>query len=184
MLFFSRFGLDCFFFRLVLLRVLSVGTHWSKSQFSLLSSSPPPILALSLPLSFRVINSGKLLIPQIEVLPTAVIANHDKPPELEIRFDMEPSVPPTNLEDDPTAPLPINWQLRFLHNQLFHLFEYPSRFCPVSEKEEAFFFSYLCWVLESGEATTTGTHTHTHTPDAMKLVFVCVISIRLLTTQK
>mmetsp|Transcript_22033 Transcript_22033/g.32549 ORF Transcript_22033/g.32549 Transcript_22033/m.32549 type:complete len:294 (+) Transcript_22033:75-956(+) len=72
-------------------------------------------------------NSGKILIPQIEVLPTAVVANPDTPPELEIRFDMEPKVP--NF-DDPTAPLPINWALRFIQNQLFHHFEYPARFCP------------------------------------------------------
>lgn len=73
------------------------------------------------------IESGKILIPQIEVLPTAVVANPDTPPELEIRFDMEPSVP--NF-DDPDAPLPINWSLRFIHNQLFKHFEFPSRFCP------------------------------------------------------
>ncbi len=71
--------------------------------------------------------SGEILIPQIEVVPTAVVANADLPPELEIRFDMEPRVP--NF-DDPNAPLPINWQLRFLHNQLFRRFQFPSRFCP------------------------------------------------------
>ena len=75
----------------------------------------------------RAIESGKILIPQIEVLPTAVVANPDLPPELEIRFDMEPPVP--NF-DDPTAPLPTNWALRFIHNQLFKHFEFPSRFCP------------------------------------------------------
>jgi hypothetical protein len=73
------------------------------------------------------ITSGKILIPQIEVLPTAVVANPDKPPELEIRFDMEPMVP--NF-DDLSAPLPVNWQLRFIHNQLFKHFNFPSRFCP------------------------------------------------------
>jgi len=71
--------------------------------------------------------SGKILIPHISVLPTAVVANPDNPPELEIRFDMEPWVP--NF-DDPKAPLPVNWQLRFLHNQLFKQFNFPSRFCP------------------------------------------------------
>ena len=71
--------------------------------------------------------SGQILIPQIEVLPTAVVANPDHPPELEIRFDMVPRVP--NF-DDPNAPLPVNWQLRFIHNQLFRLFQFPSRFCP------------------------------------------------------
>jgi len=73
------------------------------------------------------ITSGKILIPQIEVLPTAVVANPDKPPELEIRFDMEPMLP--NF-DDLSAPLPVNWQLRFIHNQLFKHFNFPSRFCP------------------------------------------------------
>jgi len=28
------------------------------------------------------------------------------------------------------GPLPINWQLRFLHNQFFKTFLFPSRFCP------------------------------------------------------
>mmetsp|Transcript_29188 Transcript_29188/g.63346 ORF Transcript_29188/g.63346 Transcript_29188/m.63346 type:complete len:294 (+) Transcript_29188:119-1000(+) len=73
------------------------------------------------------IQSGKILIPQVEALPTAVVANPDNPPELEIRFDMDPAVP--NF-DDPDAELPVNWQLRFIHNQLFKHFVFPSRFCP------------------------------------------------------
>ena len=73
------------------------------------------------------IESGRILIPQIEVVPTAVVANHDMPPELEIRFDMDP---PTPDFDDLSTPLPVNWQLRFIHNQLFKFFECPSRFCP------------------------------------------------------
>jgi len=73
------------------------------------------------------LESGEILIPQITVVPTAVVANPDQPPELEIRFDMEPEVPDF---DNLSAPLPINWQLRFLHNQLFQYFEFPSRFCP------------------------------------------------------
>jgi hypothetical protein len=72
------------------------------------------------------LQSGQILIPHIEVVPTAVVANADVPPELEIRFDMEPRV----ADPDPDAPLPINWQLRFVHNQLFKLFQFPSRFCP------------------------------------------------------
>lgn len=67
--------------------------------------------------------SGKILIPQIDVAPTAVIANPNTPPELEIRFDMVPS-------RDENQFLPVNWQLRFIHNQLFKYFEFPSRFCP------------------------------------------------------
>ena len=72
----------------------------------------------------KLMTSGEILIPQIEVLPTKVVANPDLPPELEIRFDMEPAV--ATMEDD----LPINWQLRFLHNQLFRKLQFPSRFCP------------------------------------------------------
>lgn len=73
------------------------------------------------------IQSGKVLIPQIEVVPTGVVANPDNPPELEIRFDMDPAIP--NF-DNPEAELPVNWQLRFIHNQLFKHFIFPSRFCP------------------------------------------------------
>lgn len=73
------------------------------------------------------IESGRILIPHIEVVPTAVVANPDTPPELEIRFDMDPPIPDL---DDPAAPLPVNWQLRFIHNQLFKFFQFPSRFCP------------------------------------------------------
>eukprot|EP01082_Thalassiosira_pseudonana_P003457 g3179.t1.1.5e174189 g3179 g3179.t1 contig12:1573817-1574887(+) len=74
----------------------------------------------------EVLMSGKILIPQIEVLPTAVVANPDTPPELEIRFDM-PYGPDF---EDMKAVLPPNWQLRFIHNQLFKHFYNPSRFCP------------------------------------------------------
>mmetsp|Transcript_17238 Transcript_17238/g.27995 ORF Transcript_17238/g.27995 Transcript_17238/m.27995 type:complete len:306 (+) Transcript_17238:197-1114(+) len=74
----------------------------------------------------EVMKSGKILIPQIEVLPTEVVANGDTPPELEIRFDM-PYGPDFS---DMTAELPPNWQLRFIHNQLFKHFYNPSRFCP------------------------------------------------------
>lgn len=73
-----------------------------------------------------VMRSGKILIPQIEVLPTAVVANADKPPELEIRFDMPYAVDFLNMK----SKLPPNWQLRFIHNQLFKYFQNPSRFCP------------------------------------------------------
>lgn len=72
----------------------------------------------------QALRAGEILIPQIEVVPTAVVSNPDKPPELEIRFDMP--IPWRNPDD----PLPENWQLRFLHNQLFKRFQFPSRFCP------------------------------------------------------
>lgn len=70
--------------------------------------------------------SGKILIPQVEVLPTGVVPNSHSPPELEVRFDMKGE---TDF-DDLKAPLPVNWQLRFIHNQLFKYFSNPSRFCP------------------------------------------------------
>lgn len=74
----------------------------------------------------EVMKSGKILIPQIEVLPTEVITNSYSPPELEIRFDMP--FGPDFVDMD--AELPPNWQLRFIHNQLFKHFYNPSRFCP------------------------------------------------------
>jgi hypothetical protein len=83
------------------------------------------------------LSAGKILIPEITVVPTAVIANPDQPPELEIRFDMESAYhdDPNDLHKDgdngdKLPALPVNWQLRFIHNQLFRLFSYPSRFCP------------------------------------------------------
>lgn len=73
------------------------------------------------------LQSGRIYIPQIEVVPTAVVRNPDLPPELEIRFDMDPRSPDF---DDTSEPLPVNWQLRFIHNQLFKHFTFPARFCP------------------------------------------------------
>ena len=75
------------------------------------------------------LKSAKILIPEITVVPTAVVANGDVPPELEIRFDMAPAHHHPEPESGYPA-LPVNWQLRFLHNQLFRLFQFPSRFCP------------------------------------------------------
>jgi len=75
----------------------------------------------------KVLKSGKILIPQIEVVPTAVVSSWHHPPEIEIRFDMIPSKPDFKNE---SAELPVNWALRFIHNQLFHHFKFPSRFCP------------------------------------------------------
>lgn len=74
------------------------------------------------------IKSAKILIPEVTVVPTAVVANQDLPPELEIRFDMKPAFHAD--EGSELPPLPVNWQLRFVHNQLFRLFKFPSRFCP------------------------------------------------------
>lgn len=78
----------------------------------------------------ELLNSGKIHIPQIEVCPTAVVANPDTPPELEIRFDMEPWVPSSDICSDMDKELPLNWSLRFIHNQLFKALQFPSRFCP------------------------------------------------------
>lgn len=60
-----------------------------------------------------------------------MVANQDSPPELEIRFDMEPWAPiPDQILKDMDTPLPVNWCLRFIHNQLFEHFQFASRFCP------------------------------------------------------
>lgn len=76
----------------------------------------------------QALESGAILIPEVTVCPTAVVANQDEPPELEVRFDMEPRhvLDPTDL----SQPLPLNWELRFIHNQLFKHFHFPARFCP------------------------------------------------------
>ena len=78
------------------------------------------------------LQAGDILIPHIQVVPTAVVANADVPPELEIRFDMDYEVGSSedNFVNDDDDQLPLNWQLRFLHNQLFRKFQLPSRFCP------------------------------------------------------
>lgn len=83
---------------------------------------------LSVESIIEAVKSAKILIPEITVVPTAVVANQDLPPELEIRFDMKPALHADEGSDLP--PLPVNWQLRFVHNQLFRLFKFPSRFCP------------------------------------------------------
>jgi hypothetical protein len=79
-----------------------------------------------------VLQSGRIFIPQMEVLPTTVVTTqHDDPPELEVRFDMEsPQSVQDFLRNPTTSPLPVNWALRFVHNQLFHYFQHPSRYCP------------------------------------------------------
>lgn len=76
------------------------------------------------------LKEGKIMIPQIKALPSAVVANPDTPPELEVRFDMDPKELEDFLVNPESAKLPTNWALRFIHNQLFKHFEFPSRFCP------------------------------------------------------
>ena len=70
------------------------------------------------------IESGDILIPQMEVMPTRVRMNWDTPPELEILFDLEPTYPTEKV------PLPINWQLRFVANQLVDYFSFPNKAVP------------------------------------------------------
>jgi len=74
----------------------------------------------------RVLYSGKILIPQIDVLPTSVTADGDNP-DILLRFDMDPPVPDFT---NPSGPLPINWSVQFVQNQLFEHFRFPSRYCP------------------------------------------------------
>lgn len=69
------------------------------------------------------LSSGKILVPQMKVMPTAVVSSSHQPPELEVRFDLE-------REDSLPCEEWPNWQLMFLHNQLFEHFHYPARFCP------------------------------------------------------
>jgi len=70
------------------------------------------------------IESGDILIPQMEVLPTAVRLNPGEPPELELLFDLEPMFPTEKV------PLPVNWQLRFVANQLLEYFQFPNQAIP------------------------------------------------------
>ncbi len=70
------------------------------------------------------IESGAILVPQMEVMPTEVRMNPGNPPELELLFNLEPTFPTK------AVPLPINWQLRFVANQLVDLFEFPNQVFP------------------------------------------------------
>ena len=72
-----------------------------------------------------VLESGDILIPHMALTPSFLHKNQDKPPELELKFNLEV-----------IASLPCdqwpNWQLEFLHNQLFShpALQCPGRFCP------------------------------------------------------
>jgi hypothetical protein len=100
------------------------------------------VIIVTIPLythyTHSVLRSGVIKIPPMEVVPTAVVANGDMPPELEIRFDMpDHQCRAMGMKmgntDSPLAKLqklPFNWQLRFVHNQLFQHFHFPSMFCP------------------------------------------------------
>jgi hypothetical protein len=61
------------------------------------------------------IESGVILIPHIALMPSFVLRNNDSPPEIELKFEMERN---ESLPCDMWA----NWQLQFIHNQLFEYF--------------------------------------------------------------
>lgn len=65
---------------------------------------------------------ASIMIPHIAVTPSFVLRNGDTPPEVELKFDLE--MTSGEVETWP------NWQLRFLHNQLFEALQIPARFCP------------------------------------------------------
>ena len=67
--------------------------------------------------------SGDILIPSMEIVPTAIVKNENLPPELEVRFDMIQ-------EDDTPVYQWKNWQIQFVKNQLFTKFSFPARFVP------------------------------------------------------
>lgn len=103
-----------------------------------------------LPFLERIMSDGTIKIPVMAVLPTGVIENSDMPPEVEVRFDLKKIK--VNLDDEIRRIISnnrkiehgdgdsgcesadfenlANWQLRFVHNQLFHILENSNRFCP------------------------------------------------------
>lgn len=72
-------------------------------------------------------SESRILIPEITVVPTSVVTNASG--DLQLRFDMESAYHETE-PNSLVPPLPVNWQLRFIHNQLFRHFLFPSRYCP------------------------------------------------------
>lgn len=83
----------------------------------------PDLGGLSVDEITSALRDGSVLIPVIQVLPTGIVRNSDQPPELEVRFDLE-------VDESQACHRWANWQLRFIHNQLFHRFRFPARFCP------------------------------------------------------
>jgi len=71
----------------------------------------------------QMLYSGNVIIPEIEIVPTSMfLIDCDGDSEYKdicLRFEMLPSIPDFN---DIHAPLPINWSLRFIQNQLLHSF--------------------------------------------------------------
>ena len=74
-------------------------------------------------------SSGQILIPHMAITPSFVLQNKDSPPEFELKFELEPPSPSLTHSSLPVDQWP-NWQLEFLHNQLFNYFQFPGRFCP------------------------------------------------------
>lgn len=62
------------------------------------------------------IESGQILIPHMAIIPSFVLRNGDSPPEIELKFEME------RAEGAPCETWG-NWQLQFVHNQLFQYFK-------------------------------------------------------------
>ena len=88
-----------------------------------IGSFDPSLGGLQISAIQEAIADGTILIPVIKVSPTSIVLNSDFPPEVEVRFDMEPDAAKPCIEW-------LNWQLMFVHNQLFSRFNYPARFCP------------------------------------------------------
>ena len=95
----------------------------------------------------KIMADGTIKIPVMAVLPTGIIENSDVPPEVEVRFDLKKIK--VNLDDEIRRIISnnrkldgdsscesanfenlANWQLRFVHNQLFHCLQNSNRFCP------------------------------------------------------
>jgi len=57
---------------------------------------------------------GEIMIPHVAVLPSFVLRNGDDPPEVELKFDLEPN-------GSGKVETWGNWELRFLHNQLLYV---------------------------------------------------------------
>lgn len=70
-----------------------------------------------------VMTSGKILIPHMAILPSFMLQNKDSPPEIELKFELEPN---EDIEVEEWG----NWQIEFVRNQLFEAFSFPGRFTP------------------------------------------------------
>lgn len=86
----------------------------------------------------ELMRSGKILIPHIAITPSFVLRNKDSPPEIELKFECEPDES-TSCDQWP------NWQLHFLHNQLFEHLKVHSGFLNkiftfLKSKHVAFFY--------------------------------------------